>query len=68
MFAICAIVTYKVANIVNFSISILNLLAKGLICLVVPNMIIAIIFSRSEEYKEGIRLLAGGRLSRIIKK
>lgn len=68
IFTICAIATYKVAGIVNFSISILNLMIKGLICLIVPNMIIAIVFLQSEEYKEAIRLLAGGRFSRIVKK
>ena len=67
IFAICAIATYKVASIVNLSISILNLLVKGVICLIIPNVLIVVVFSRSEEYREGIRLLAGGRFSKIIK-
>lgn len=67
IFAICAIATYKAASIVNLSISIINLVVKGVICLIIPNVLIVIVFSRSEEYREGIRLLAGGRFSKIIK-
>ena len=43
------IITYSISNLINFNNIIIEMLYKGLICLIIPNLIYLILFRKREE-------------------
>ncbi len=51
LFIVVSIITYFVIRLVNYNSVIINLLCNAGICIVIPNLIIYLIFRKSENYK-----------------
>ena len=67
MFAICAFVTYRISVTVEFYNDFIDFIIKGLICVIIPNVMIAICFAWSVEFKDSIKMLTKGKLATIFK-
>ena len=68
IFTVCALVTYELSVEINLTNVYIDLIIKGIICVIVPNIMIAIWFVKSREFQDSIDILTKGKFMTILKR
>lgn len=60
-------ITFYVAGLLQYGNNIVNLVLRAVVCLVIPNLLVAVCYSRTDEFKFFMKMVIGFK-NKLLKK